>query len=232
MQRRTLGFIVFALVMAAGCVRLGVWQLSRLGEQRAVNARVAARLEAEPADWETATRDSAMARYRRVRLAGRYDYARELVLTSRGRSGAPGVHVLTPLVVAGGELVLVNRGWAYAADGMTVDLSPWREGDSVTVDGYLEEYVIASGMMSTPSQPRGIRRLVRDSIEARLGERVAPFLVVQRQGAVQGDTLAHLIRVDLPTLGEGSHRSYAIQWFAFALIAVVGAGAVVRRPRR
>lgn len=232
MPRRTLAFIVFALALAAGCVRLGLWQLSRLGERRAVNARVSAQLDAAPADWASATRDSAMARYRRVQLSGHYDYARELVLTSRGYNGAPGVHVLTPLVVAGGDPVLVNRGWAYAPDGMTIDLSLWREGDSATVDGYLDEYVIAGGMISTPSQPRGIRRLVRDSIEARLGERVAPFVVVQRRGAVQGDTLAHLIRVDPPTLDEGSHRSYAIQWFGFALIAVVGAGAVAQRARR
>lgn len=232
MPRRTLAFVIFALVLAAGCVRLGFWQLSRLGERRAINARIAATLAAEPAVGMAAIRDPVTARYRRVRLTGRYDYARELVLTSRGRSGAPGVHVLTPLVVSDGPPVLVNRGWAYAADGMTVDLARWREGDSATVEGYVEEFVVADAMISTPSQPRGIRRLDRDSIEARLGEPVAPFLVVDGHVAAAGDSLAQLIRLDLPTLSEGSHRSYAIQWFAFALIAVVGAGAVVQRTRR
>jgi len=232
MPRRTLAFIVFALLMAAGCVRLGVWQLGRLAERRTRNAAIIRRMAAPAAGWGQATRDSASARYRQVQLTGRYDYARELVLTSRGRDGAPGVHVLTPLVVADGPPVLVNRGWAYAADGMSVDLAKWQEGDSAAVDGYLEEFVAVRGMVSTPSQRRGVRYLARDSIEARLGERVAPFLVVQRMGSVQGDTLAHLIRVDLPVLDEGSHRSYAIQWFAFAAIAMVGAGAVARRPRR
>ncbi|MBK9979877.1 MAG: SURF1 family protein [Gemmatimonadetes bacterium] len=232
MPRRTLAFVVFALVVAAGCVRLGFWQLARLGERRGSNAAIAERLTAPAVPWGEAVRDSARARYRRVQLAGRYDYARELVLTSRGRSGAPGVHVLTPLLVAGSPPILVNRGWAYAADGMSVDLAAWHEGDSAIVDGFLEEFVVAAGMVSTTSQPRGVRRLVRDSIEARLGERVAPFIVVQRIGSEQRDTLQHLMRADPPALDEGSHRSYAVQWFAFALIALVGTAAVARRPRQ
>lgn len=229
MPRRTLAFVIFALAVAAGCVRLGFWQLARLGERRARNAAIARRLEEPRASWQEATRDSAQARFRRVQLTGRYDYTRELVLTSRGRHGAPGVFVLTPLSVDGMPTVVVNRGWAYAADGMSIDLAKWRETDTATVDGFLEEFVPAGGMVSTRSQPRGVRHLVRDSIEQRLGERVAPFLVVQRLGSDQGDTLTHLLRVEPPPMDEGSHRSYAIQWFAFAIIAVVGATVVARR---
>lgn len=229
MPRRTLAFLVFALVLAAGCIRLGVWQLDRLAERRARNAEIAARLSAPPASWDEAVRDSATARYRRVRLAGRYRFDREVVLTSRGRDGAPGVYVLTPLQVADSSLVLVNRGWVYAADGMTIDLATWREPDTTTVEGYLEEFVPVSGAVSTPSQPRGVRHLVRDSIAARVGAPVAAFVAVQRLGAGLRDSLAHPVRLELPSLSEGAHKSYAIQWFAFAAIAVVGGAAVARR---
>lgn len=232
MPRRTLAFVIFAVVMAAICIRLGFWQVGRLAERRAENAALAAQLDAPAVSWGEAMRDSSRARFRRVQLTGRYDYSRELVLTSRGMRGAPGVHVLTPLVVDSGPPILVNRGWAYAADGMTVDLSKWHEGDSATVDGYVDAFVPVRGMVSTVTQPRGVRYLQRDTIEARIGERVAPFLVVQRRGAVQGDTLDHLIRVELPPLDEGSHQSYAIQWFAFASIALGGAGVVATRARQ
>lgn len=231
MPRRTLGFIIFALVLAAGCVRLGFWQLARLGERRARNAEISARLGASPATFAEATRDSAVARYRRVQLTGTYDYRRELVLTSRARSGAPGVFVLTPVVVGDGPPILVNRGWAYAADGMTVDLDQWHEGDSAVVEGFLEEFVPVPGMVSTPSQARGIRHLVRDSVEARIGGRVAPFVVVQRLGSEQRDSITHLVRLPAPLLDHGSHRSYAIQWFAFAAIALAGTAVVARRGR-
>lgn len=229
MPRRTLAFLIFALVLAAGCIRLGVWQLDRLAERRARNAAIAARLAAPPAAWAEATRDSGTARYRRVQLSGRYLFDREVVLTSRGRDGAPGVYVLTPLQVADGSQVLVNRGWVYAADGMTIDLPRWREPDSAMVEGYLEEFVPATGAVSTPSQPRGVRHLVRDSIAARVGGAVAAFVVVQRLGAGVRDSLRHPIRLELPSLSEGAHQSYAIQWFAFATIAVVGGAFVARR---
>jgi cytochrome oxidase assembly protein ShyY1 len=39
-------------------------------------------------------------------------------------------------------------------------------------------------------------------------------------------------RFALPVLDDGPHRSYAIQWFCFAIIALVGAGIVVRNDRR
>lgn len=231
MPRRTLAFVIFAVVMAAICIRLGFWQVGRLAERRAENAALAAQLDAPAISWGEAMRDASHARFRRVQLTGRYDYARELVLTSRGMRGAPGVHVLTPLRVDSGPPILINRGWAYAADGMSVDLSKWHEGDSATVDGYVDAFVPVRGMVSTVTQPRGVRYLQRDTIEARIGERLAPFLVVQRRGAVQGDTLDHLIRVELPPLDEGSHQSYAIQWFAFASIALGGAGVVATRAR-
>lgn len=229
MSRRTLAFVVFALALAAGCVRLGVWQLARLDERRARNALVAARLAAPATGWGEAVRDTAQARYRRVALQGRYDHAREVVHTSRVRDGAPGVHVLTPLHLADGTIVLVNRGWVYAADGMTVDLALWPEGDDAVVEGFLEAYVHAPGAVATPSQPRGVRVLDRDSLQARIGTALAPFVVVQQRPDARPDSVGRLLRVPPPALGEGSHRSYAIQWFAFAAIAVLGVLAVVVR---
>ncbi len=91
-----------------------------------------------------------------------------------------------PLIVDSGPPILVNRGWAYAADGMSVDLSKWHEGDSAVVDGYVDAFVPVRGMVSTVTQPRGVRYLQRDTIEAKLGEAVAPFLVVQRAGSGAG----------------------------------------------
>ena len=232
MSRRTLAFIVFALAMAAGCVRLGFWQLRRLSERRARNASISSRLHLPPATLGEVLRDTVNARYRQVQLRGRYDYARELVYTSRSRNGAPGVQLLTPLLVAEGQPpVLINRGWVYAPDGMTVDIAQWHEGDTASVIGYVELFQPARAMVSTSSVPRAVRMLARDSIEARIGERVAGVLVVQRQGSDQTGNIQHPSRLDVPSLDEGSHRAYAMQWFAFAAIAVLGVGAVVSKQQ-
>ena len=39
------------------------------------------------------------------------------------------------------------------------------------------------------------------------------------------------VRVDPPPLSQGPHRAYAVQWFAFALVGIVGTGLVLARDR-
>src|SRR5688500_12218863 len=89
--------LVIAVIVAAGCVRLGFWQLSRLHERRTHNASVASAMS-EPA---LATFPPHVERYRHIQLDGQYDYANEVTLTSRSRNGSPGVYLLTPLRRAG-----------------------------------------------------------------------------------------------------------------------------------
>ncbi len=226
---RILVFLAVALVAAAGFVRLGFWQLSRLGERQEANRSLAGRLESPPASFAEIVADTTGARYRRTSVRGTWDYGNQLVLTARSRQGSPGVHVLTPLRPAdGGPAVLVNRGWIYAADGMTADLEVWAEGDTAHVTGFVDTFTHLPGPVSTPSVVRAVRRLTADSIAARFPYPIAPVIVVQQDTAA-AEGRSHPVRVELPSLSEGSHRSYALQWFAFALITVIGTIAVLRR---
>lgn len=226
-------FLVLALAAAAGFTRLGFWQLGRLRERRAANAAIAGRLGQPPVEWATLLADTAGARFRRVQLTGTWDYANELALTARTRSGAPGVHLLTPLQPdGGGAAVLVNRGWVYAADGMTIDRAAWREEGPATVDGFAETFTTGTGPVFITTVAQGVRRLALDSIAARLPYPLAALLVVQQLTRNVGDTIVHPHRVAAPRLDEGPHRAYAWQWFAFAGITLVGAGVVLRRELR
>lgn len=232
MSRRTLGFLALALVLAAGCIRLGFWQLDRLAQRRAANAIVAGRLAAPASPLEEVVRDSAP-RYRAVTVRGTYDYAHELVLASRTREGSPGVNFLTPLRIAGRDTaVLVNRGWVYAPDGQTVESARWRERDTATVAGYVETLSnTVGGAVGSAARPRVVRRLHRDSVAARLPYPISPLYVVARHDA-GGSIDSTPVRLPAPAIDEGPHRSYALQWFAFATIAVVGAGIVAASERR
>jgi surfeit locus 1 family protein len=236
MTRRTIALLALSLVTAAVCVRLGVWQLSRLGERRARNAAVAARFDAAPVGLDALPTDTAALHYRRVRLAGRADYAHEFVLANRSRDGSPGVHVVTPVEVAGRDtLVLVNRGWIYAPDGATVDLARWRDGDSLAVEGYVE----------LPSRRPGAARLAGaravtayrwldpTEVARAVGRPVSAYYVAA--AAPRGETTPPAdrpVRLEPPALDEGSHQSYAVQWFSFAAVALVGGAAFARAQRR
>ena len=220
-----------ALLFAALFVRLGFWQLERLRERQAYNAPIESRAGQPPVDLRELPRDLALARYRRVRVTGEFDYDRELVLTLRSRQGSPGVNLLTPLRAPGADTaVLVNRGWIYAPDGMSADTKPWRERNPEGATGHvlLLDTSDATGARST-GRPDAVRRPHLGTIAAMLPYPVAPYYVVlESPGAVPDSTPP---RVPPPALSEGSHRSYAMQWFTFALIAVGGVAIFVLRHR-
>ena len=233
MSRRTLGFVIFAAVVAAVCVRLGFWQLSRREERRELNAMLAARLGAEAAPAFAVMGDSATAQFHRATAQGVYDFANEIAVASRTNQGSPGVHLITPLRIAGNDTaLLVNRGWVYSPDAMSVDFRRWVEPDTATATGYLIALTRETrGAVSTPTSPRTVRRLDVDSLAKRFPYPVAPFLLVQSvPPRTAGDSAT--VRVPAPLLDEGPHLGYAVQWFAFALIGLVGAAATVRADRR
>ena len=254
-----------ALVIGAVCIRLGFWQLERLAERRAENARVAAGLGGAPVPIESIGTDSTRSRALRVDLRGTYDFEREVVLVNRSRDGAPGVNILTPLRLPGRDTaVLVNRGWVYSPDGATVDLTRWLEqpdavgtayvswlqgtpssaslgepaaGGSAPADG------TTPGALPVDTSTRRVMRLAHASIAALLPYPIAPYqLVLIEETSSPGGEGARdegpapfgtavvdstrPVRIPLPALDEGPHRSYALQWFAFAAIALIGTGAV------
>jgi surfeit locus 1 family protein len=138
------------------------------------------------------------------------------------------VNFLTPVRIAGRDTaVIVNRGWVYSPDGSTVDEGKWRDTSS-TFTGYVEELPSVVGS-SYESRPRVIARLSFGAVTKALPYPVAPFYVVALgDSVIAPDRLA---RLTVPPLDEGPHLNYAIQWFAFALIALVGAGVVVKQQR-
>jgi surfeit locus 1 family protein len=222
-------FIAVAIVAAAVCIRLGFWQVDRLHQRRARNALVRARLDSAEVDARSVPRDTILARFRRVRVVGVPDFDHEIVLASRSRHGSPGVNIITPYRTTGSDTaILVNRGWVYSPDAASVDLPQWRRADS-TVVGFVDEFEPDRGGPLT-NRVRVLNRLSASALGTALPYPVAPFVVVET-----GDTVLRSDRpaqLGPPALDEGPHFSYAVQWFGFALVALVGAVVVVTRGRR
>lgn len=227
---RALGiFCLFAIAAAAVFVRLGLWQVERLRERRATNAAIVSQQRKSARSLSDLVREGGDVRFRAARVDGAFDYDRELVIANRTRRGSPGVEMLTPVRIAGSDTaVMVNRGWVYSPDAASVDRVRWREGEEARLTGYAERFT-ESVPGDSAANPRTLRRLALADVRSRVPYPVHAYYLI-----ATGDTtdLAHPARRDFPTLGDGSHRSYAFQWFSFATIALVGAVVVVVRERR
>jgi len=225
---RKLILAVLAVAFAALSISLGFWQLRRLSARRAANALLEARRDAPEMALDSLPSDTSAAHFRRVRVQGEYDYANEVVLTLRGRDGSPGVHIITPVRRAGRDTaVLVNRGWVYSPDGVTVDTKKWREGDSLDANGFVETFPTQGPFdPPNPKRPRSMRRLHRSALMALFPYPIANYYVVVTDSARTPNAPP---RIEPAPLDEGPHRNYAIQWFSFAAISIIGMVIFIRR---
>jgi len=221
--RRVSLFVALALALAVVFVGLGFWQVGRLGQRRAHNAQVIARMREPAVPFE---RISDTLSYRRAVVSGTPDYANEIVLTGRSRNGSPGIYFLTPVRGARGDTAaVVIRGWVYSPDAATTEPARWREARE-SFSGYVA--MLPDGpMLRAGARPRSIRKLTTSGVRGLLAYPVAPMYLISQDAAA--DTAP--ARLPPPALDEGSHLSYAIQWFSFAAIAVIGAATVVFQAR-
>ncbi len=223
MNRRALVGCVVAVGVAALFARLGVWQLHRLAERRAFNAQFEHRLAAPPAPLDSIPGDTALAKYRRVRVHGTLDYDHQFVITGRSRDGAPGVFLITPLRPdSGGRAVLVNRGWVYSPDASSVNAALWLEPERTTVEGFIEPLPARTrGGSQSASNARAWRELDYARATSELPYPIEPYTIVEL--ATSPRPAGAPTRLALPEMDDGPHLSYAIQWFTFAAIALYGA---------
>jgi cytochrome oxidase assembly protein ShyY1 len=225
---RRVAVVVLAVVVAATCVGLGLWQLRRLEERRALNATILGRRSAAPISIEGVSRGAGEP-YRRAAARGIYDVEHEVLLYGRTLDGEAGHQVVTPLVLADGGAILVVRGWVPFAMQTAPVRGAAPPAAEVGVSGSL---LPDEGDGSTAPDANGVIRVLDVvGIASTLPYEVFPLpLRLIEQAPPQPGSLP--TPVPIPELSEGPHLSYAIQWFTFAAVALVGAAILVRRERR
>ena len=224
--------VLLAMAVMAG---LGQWQLARLDQRRAANADLLQKLQSDAlvitgADLP-ASPDALEDRLAVV--TGEYDFGRQIGVQGQFSEDTPGYWLVTPLQIEGSHAaILVNRGWIPAAAGEGGDWSAFDETPDQPVRGYLQHSRQMPDGSTSVVPADTVKGWWRVDIEAIQSQMPYPLLPVALQLAPDEsrgrDELPRRVPVAFD-LSEGSHMIYAIQWYAFALIAGIVYFVILRR---
>lgn len=228
-----IGYLAAVIVFAIACVYLSQWQFDRREQAVEQIDKVQTNWSAETTDIDSLVPqldafDDAL-EYRSVTLTGMYEQQRQVLVRNRPLNGSPGFEVLVPLRLDDGRVFFVDRGWvASASDGGTPDVPDAPTGE-VTVVVRLKpaQPAVDRGAPEGQIASFELTQLVAD------GEAGATFTGAYGQRQSETPAAAENPQViPQPSLSEGSHLSYALQWLAFAVLAFVGFGYAIRATLR
>jgi surfeit locus 1 family protein len=226
------------LLLVVTLISLGLWQLRRLDEKQTLNATIESRAEESAVDVTgliAATAEFGEGddiEFRAVTATGVYQPDDEVLIHNRTLDGAPGRWVLTPLLLEDGTAVVVNRGWipfSMMPGDPRPDADPPAGG--VTVVGVARPTTTRSGIQTADPSAGRLQALSRPDLgryQQQLDYDIYPILVqLSEQTPAQATDLP--VPLPSPDLSEGPHLGYAMQWFIFTIIALVGYPLVLRR---
>jgi cytochrome oxidase assembly protein ShyY1 len=189
--RPRLWALALAAAACAAGVALGNWQSGRAEEKRAA----AAELEKK-----------------RVALRGVFRPELTVLLDNKIRNHRVGYEVVTPLRLEDATYVLVDRGWFERG----AKEPPAPEG-RVRIEGVALERLPRALRLGEDSKSRIRQNLEIAGFARETGLALHPFVVEQHSDS--GDGL--LREWPPPDLGVDMHRSYALQWYSLAALALL-----------
>jgi surfeit locus 1 family protein len=215
---------MFALAGVAILIGLGVWQLERKAWKENLIATLNSRLAASPGDlpprdrWLTLKENEA--EFRRVAFPAEFLGEEALVYTAgsplRPDVKGPGYWVFTPAQLAGGSIVVVNRGFIPIDRKDPATRTEGAPHGSVDIVGVIR-WPEPRGSFTPPDDPKDNVWYLRDPNAIAASKKwltAAPFYIDQESPVPPGGVpMPGKLEVHLPD----NHLEYAITWFGLAL---------------
>jgi len=188
----------WALALAAAACAAGIaagnWQSRRAEEKRALGTQV-----------------------QRIAVHGEFLPERTVLLDNKLRGGRVGYEVVTPLRLADGIHVLVNRGWIEARPRRDQLPEVGTPRGRIRVEGVVLERLPQPMRLSEKSSGRVRQSVDLKEFAVETGLPLQAFVIEQHAGIADG-----LLREwPRPDAGAEKHAGYALQWYSLAALAVV-----------
>jgi cytochrome oxidase assembly protein ShyY1 len=228
---RWLSWFVLASLFAAACVGLATWQFDRRDQAVSKIQRMVENYDKAAIDFSSIaelTLDQVTSfEWTPVQLEGKYLTDQELLVRNRPIAGQPGYLQIVPFELSTGERVIVERGWIPADSDLApaVSMTPSSEPKALLARVRLSEL--------TPNRdsPEGFATSIHlDSLEELLGTSVEQQFYLRLISESPGEATGPQ-PLRKPTLDEGNHLSYAVQWILFAVMGFFALFWAIRQER-
>ena len=216
-------------------VFLGFWQLNRLEQKQETNRNVIARTVVPPVDIQElfssspATTSYDDLQWRVVTAQGQYLAEGQVTIINRSQDATAGYSPVVPFLLDNGSVVFVNRGFVPLAQ-----VAPPPSSGRITINGYLrtsQKRTLLGAVDSTDPSTTEFHRIDLSLLSQR-GEQPTLPMYVQLREEIPALNSNWPAPTQLPELTEGSHFSYAMQWWFFSLVSLTGWVVVSRRALR
>lgn len=199
--------------------RLGFWQLQRADEKKQMLNAHHALTQQAPILWEPSSK--LPIQYQQVGVQGRF-LSKTLLLDNQHNHHQFGYHVLSPLMLANGQVLLVDRGWL--AGNVTRQTLPVTETPTgfISLRGSVYYPSTKNWRLGQLLEKEQADSVVVELIDTKLigqflHKPVYPFIIRLGEHEANGFVREWAI-VAMP---PQRHYSYALQWFAMALVIFI-----------
>jgi len=212
-------------------IRLGIWQLDRLEQRRAFNARVFQQQALPVLNLNQGYERELLhdMEYREVAVRGMYDHSQQIAIRNQYWQNQSGYHLLTPLMIDGSsEMVLIDRGWIPSSAYTAGNIAQYNEPGYVQVMGIIRKSrdsadfginrADATGSQVNPISAWNFVNI--ENIQKQMNSSLLP-VYIQQSPEPAWTNMPYRFQPELK-LTEGPHLGYAIQWFTFAAILGLG----------
>jgi len=225
------------LVLAAigVTIRLGFWQLDRNAQRQADITRVQAAINLPVLDLNLRPLPAELEsmEYRQVVATGVYDFDHQVALRNQVRSRMlgtdPGVALLTPLLLPDGGAVMVQRGWIPLDYKTPASWKQFDEPGMVRVNGIirlsLEKGEVGKSLLDPTLSPGEARLEFWNFVNLERLQEQLPFSIlpvyIQQAPGSDPESLPYR-QLEQPDLDPGAHVGFALQWFFYAGLLIIG----------
>lgn len=212
---------VMVVIFVPLFIGLAIWQLDRAEQKRTLAAALEMRSKLPELLLGTGLPDTGELEFRKVIAEGRFLGDKTVLIENRKHLGKRGFHVLTPLLMEDGQIVLVNRGW-IAGEGREMKMPDTPDSNTdLSIKGEVRIPQPPALGLDLEISPQEVMPhwpfLTLVNYSSWSGLDILPFQILQ----AADDASGFIRRWPKPKGNAAMHTGYAVQWFAFALIALL-----------